>query len=338
MGMFPSEPTSLEAVVTQAAHDLKVSGFGQRVRASLRRNKAAGENTVIPDHFSRSFPGPDLVRHLNGLLLMHLTENPDGNDDHHVDRELYNALQNSLQIARHVVASFWVGPLRDVAPAFVDEDNLPLPLCPMYPEARELVAEGEIALPHQLTKIINRVRVEVEKTPVWTRAAEAAAELTSQNLQTLKTEKERLRRQVSGKQGETLNQWQERAFHALAIAKSHVPPVLLFANRLITATVAAMISLATWDYQIKEEEILECDPLSFGDDLPHGFVIRLGDFSNLVFLSLDSSFRLFDNGTFAGIATTKGAEFSWGRDSGEDVRLSIIRLSAYESPITDPNS
>ena len=102
-------------------------------------------------------------------------------------------------------------------------------------------------------------------------------------------------------------------------------------NRLVTATVAAMVSLGTWDHQIEHDDLLECVPRAFGDDLPDGFDIKLAQFTELV-LSLDSSFRLKNQGTFAGIATTKGAKFSWNPDSGEEINLTVIRLSAYESP------
>ena len=156
--MFSLEPTTLETVVAQAANDLKVSGFGQRTRAALRRNRAAGDETVLPDHTFRSTCGPDLVRQFNALFLLRAVGNPFGNQPHDVDRELFLALQDSLQVARQMVAYVWAGPLSDVATAFVDNDNLPVPFCPMYPDARDLVTDGATALPRQLTKIIDRIK------------------------------------------------------------------------------------------------------------------------------------------------------------------------------------
>lgn len=97
--MFTAPPTSLETAVAQASNDLKVSGFGQRTRAALRRNLAAGENTVLPDHVSRSIPGPDLVRHLNALILIHAVGNPYGNQPHDVDRELFGTLDDDHRIS-----------------------------------------------------------------------------------------------------------------------------------------------------------------------------------------------------------------------------------------------
>ena len=125
------------------------------------------------------------------------------------------------------MAYIWVGPLSDVAPAFADHDDLPPPFCPMYPNARDLVASGETALPHQLTKIINRVKAEVEQTPTWTRAAQCAAELELEDVQTLHAAKKRFQEQAGGVQGETLNQWQERIHGLLEEAKSDVPEALI---------------------------------------------------------------------------------------------------------------
>ncbi|MDE0132299.1 MAG: hypothetical protein OXQ32_08590 [bacterium] len=336
VGMFSlPEPTSLETVVAQAANDLKVSGFGQRIRAALRRNLAAQDKTALPDHIYRDVPGPDLVRQFNALLLLALThsaENPQGKQAHDVDRELFSALQSSLDIARQMVAYMWVGPLSNVAPAFADHDDLPPPFCPMYPNARDLVASGETALPHQLTEIINRVKAEVEQTPTWTRAVQCAAELELEEVQTLHAAKKRFQEQAGGVQGETLNQWQERIHGLLVEAKSDVPKALLLVNRLVTASVAAMVSLTVWDHLIRQEDVLKCVPRSFGEDLPNGFDISIAHLNHVAILALDSSFRLENQGTFTGIGTTKGTRLSWGRGQELNVSLSVIRLSAYESP------
>ena len=333
-GMFPQEPTSLEAVVAQAASDLRASRFCQRIRAPLRRHLAT-DKTEIPDHTYRSVPGPDLVRQLNTLLLAILTgavENPQSTHPRGVDRELFKVLQSSLQIARQMVAYIWVGPLSDVAPAFVDRDNLPPPFCPMYPNARDLVESGETTLAHQLAKIVNRVKEEIEKTPAWAYAVQCASELELEDVLTLRTMRDQFRDQVSGRQSEPLRQWRGRVHGLLAAARSDVPKALLGMNRLVTASVAAMVSLAIWDHLIEEEDILEWVPRSFGDDFPNGFDVRLRHFNELVILALDSSFRLQNRGIFTGIGITTGTELSWNRDQVENIRLSVIRLSAFESP------
>ena len=257
-----------KTVVAQAANDLKVSGFGQRTRAALRRNRAAGDKTLLPDHMFKDIPGPDLVRQLNALFFKQILGNPPDNHPRDVDRELLRALQDSLHLARQMVASIWAGTRSDAAMAFVDNDNIPVPFCPMYPDARDLVPNGATGLPHQLAKIIDRVRIEIERTPVWVCAAQCMSEVGSEEFQALRAAKDEFRTQISARQGETAAQWCERASDILATAKADVPAVLLSANRLVTTSVSAMISLGIWDYEIAHEDILECLPRALGDHYP----------------------------------------------------------------------
>ena len=180
--------------------------------------------------------------------------------------------------------------------------------------------------------IINRVKDEIEQTQTWTWAVQCASELEAEDVQTLHAVKKRFQDQAGGLQGETLNQWQERIHSLLAEAKSDVPEALLPMNRLVTASVAAMVSLSVWDHLIRQEDILECVPRSFEEDLPNGFDIRIAHLNHVALLALDSSFRLKNQGTFTGIGTTKGTRLSWSQGEELDIRLSVIRLSAYESP------
>ena len=107
--MFATDPTPLESMVIQVVNDLRVSGFGQRARAALRRNRAAGEMTILPEYTLRGLSGPDLVRHLNALVLMHQAKSRIENQFHGVDHELLSVLQQPLDTARQLVAGLWAG-------------------------------------------------------------------------------------------------------------------------------------------------------------------------------------------------------------------------------------
>lgn len=334
MGMFEDCPTDLEVVALQGANDLKVSGFGQRLRAALRRNLKAGSNTVLPDYMAKDMPGPDLVRHFNGLFLLHAVGNPLGNQPHDVDRELFNALRGSLDTIGKMVAYMWTGPLGNVASAFLDDDNLPPPFCPMYFNARDLVNGKDFDLHPQVVKVVDRVKVEIEKTPVWTRAVLCASELQPNTLNALKVAKEAFREGADVQEGEQAEQWGVRLYRLLSEGRSEVPTPLLLVNRLITATVAAMVSLTIWSYEVEKEDLLVCKPQPFGDGLPDGFDIVFGHFNELLSMSPGSSLQLKKRKVFTGIATTVALQFSFTRDPPEEtVRLSLVRLAAYEDQL-----
>lgn len=328
--MFATDPSPLESIVVQAVNDLRVSGFGQRIRAALRRNRDAGEMTILPEYTLRDLNGPDLVRHLNALVLMSKAKSPIENEFHDVDHELLDVLQQPLDTARQLVAEFWRGPLLAVASAFIDDDNLPIPFCPMYPDARDLVDDNSISLPYSLVQIVEQLRAEVEKTRVWELATRYASGIASDHLHRLRAERDRFRARRMGQNGETFAQWQERARHLLAESKHDVPKPLLAMNRLVTTTVSAMVSLSVWNARIAHEDLLDYHSAVLSDDLPAGVVLSLARLPDSAVFNIDASFRITKRQKFMGIGTTKGMTFSWNRASGADLRLNVVRLSAYE--------
>lgn len=331
IGMFEHRPTDLEIALLQAANDLKVSGFGQKLRAALRRNRKAGSKSVLPDYLAKDMPGPDLVRHFNGLFLLHAVGNPLGNQPHNVDRELFQTLPDSLSTLAKIVAYMWIGPLGNVASAFLDDDNLPPPFCPMYFNARDLAKEEDAVLHPQILKVVNRVKAEIEKTPVWAHAVSCASELRPEDLRALRGSMAAFRGQVDEREGEQVEQWRMRLYDQLTAARSEVPEALLLVNRLITATVAAMALLTIWGHTIEKEHLAVCTPQSFGGELPDGFEVTFDHFNELVSVACGSSIRLKSRKAFAGIATMVGLQIEFTRDPpAETVRLSLVRLSAYE--------
>ena len=137
--LFQVEPSLLERAVVQAANDLKVTGFGQRTRAALRRNRSAESNSVLPYSMYKDVMGPDLVRHLNALTLLLSSGEQVQDPPSKPDRELFAALRDQLAVVKTLVAFMWAGSLSDHARVFVDYDNVPIPFCPMYPDARDLI-------------------------------------------------------------------------------------------------------------------------------------------------------------------------------------------------------
>ena len=329
--MFTTDPTALESIVIRVVNDLRVSGFGQRIRAALRRNRAAGEMTILPEYTIRDLTGPDLVRHLNALVLTHKAKSPIANQFHDVDHELLDVLQQPLYTARQLVAGLWTGPLRAVASAFVDDDNLPIPFCPMYPDARDLVDDSSQPLPYHLVQIVEQLRATVEKTRVCEEATRYASGIASDHLRQLRATRDRFRKKAVGQNGETFGEWQERARRLLAESKRDVPKSLLAMNRLTTAIVSAMVSLSVWDARIDCEDLLEYHSATPSNSIPTGTVVNLARLPDAVVFNIDASFRITDQNRFLGIGTTKGMAFSWDRASGADLKLEVVRLSAYES-------
>ena len=110
-----------------------------------------------------------------------------------------------------------------------------------------------------------------------------------------------------------------------------VPKPLLAMNLLATATVSAMVSLTVWNARIGCEDFLTYHPATLSYDLPDGIVLSLARFPDSVVFNIDASFRITDQQKFVGIGTTKGMAVSWDGSSGEDLKLTIVRLSAYEA-------
>ena len=330
--MFFQDCSTLESEVANASNDFKVSGLGQRVRAALRRNRSAGDQTVLPEYLSIDAPGPDLIRHLNALHLISLTDSPLEGQPGPGDRELIRALTESVQQVRQVVAYFWSGSLQEIAPVFADDDCLPHPFSPTYPESRALVGTDEFDLPKQLASVIDKLKRQIVQTSIWAEAARYANNLDGDKLDELRAAKLENQENVSPLGGETIGQWGDRLQSALESAKKDVPTEFLAANRLVWATVDALISLATWGREFEREDISDISQLDFGPDLPKGFKVRIARIERVLpLMSLESSFRLNDEGMLAGIATTKGINLHGDKNSGTNIDLNVVRLSAYES-------
>ena len=91
---------------------------------------------MLPYSMFKDVVGPDLVRHLNALTLLFNSEQPlQTSSPSRADEELFVALRDQLAVVRNLVAELWSDPLNDHAKAFIDYDNVPIPFCPMYPDA-----------------------------------------------------------------------------------------------------------------------------------------------------------------------------------------------------------
>lgn len=135
MSIFGPEASPLEVDISQAAIDLKITGFGQRARALLKRNRRAGSDTAVPEHVFRSAGGPDLVREVNGLILVSQFGDDFGLEITDRDQELLLGLQRCLPTAQRVVAELWRdGPPAAFAASFASEEDIPMPLCRTYPQ------------------------------------------------------------------------------------------------------------------------------------------------------------------------------------------------------------
>ena len=348
--IFTPDATDLEVVVSQAANDLKVTGFGQRTRAALRRNFEAGEATLLPTSQNRGISGPDLIRHLNGLLY-HFSAGIPASSIRRSDRELLQALRDSLLVVADIVASVWPKNLRAVASTFVDYDDLPAPFCVMYPNTRGFQSDPSVSLPRPTIKIIDRVRTAMEKTPVWDSASACARHIHSTQLQTLSETREAFLQQVTYQQDETFSEWQTRAYISLEERRREVPLPLLQLNRLIHTSVAALVSLAVWDFKLSPDGIIRWEPIDYqlrgaerrrsevqldepqphGPDIPSGLCLQVVPTIDLMVMPLDAAIQLRRDGTFAGIAILKGVTLSGQNGLGMKVELNVVRMSAFES-------
>ena len=260
--MFDSPPTQLERALVQAAKDLKVTGFGQRTRAALRRNRSAESNSVLPYSMYKDVAGPDLVRHLNALAILPrdsqpLVQRPLSK----IDRELFIVLRDQLPVVKSLVAVLWSGPLSHYAEVFIDYDNVPIPFCPMYPGPRDLI-DGSRAdvLPRPISQIVGRLHDQLQETPVMKATLEYLPCLQQTDIQHVKDIGESFKSQVGYRQGETLLEWQTRVHHLVATAQAEVPVAMLRLNSLIHSMVSSVVSLAVWDHELASSDIISAQP------------------------------------------------------------------------------
>lgn len=357
--LFQIEPSLLERAVVQAANDLRVTGFGQRTRAALRRNRSAESNSVLPYSMYKDVVGPDLVRHLNALTLLlnsgqHIQKPPS-----QPDRELFVALRDQLIVVQILVALMWTGLPRDHAKVFVDYDNVPIPFCPLYPDARDLLDSSLDVLPQPLTKISGRLRQALQDTPIMRDSLACSTSITSSDLQYLKQVRDNFKAQVAYQHGETLLEWRTRAFELVAAAQTETPVALILLNSLIHGIVSSVVNLAVWDQQLAYGDIISStswgrnalpadslgdrhradysdeNSMPYGTDIPDGYTLRLIPKPELILLPMETSVRLHQHERFCGIAIAKGASFSWSRDEDTEVGLTVVRLSAYEACVAD---
>lgn len=328
--MIGPELSPLENEVSLAAHDFKVSGVGQRTRAALRRNLAAADHTILPDHLVRSVPGPDLVRQLNTLELVRLFGSPIKAEFHEVDREMVSALQNPLSMIRLMVGYLWCQPLESVANAFVGADSIPIPHCTTYPDARSLAGSSE-ALPRQVARLLDRISSRLQDTSVWNGAVAATASLSSADIDELMEEKALFEEGCQPSDGETMGDWRERVTESLRSASTQVPSELLAVERLISASVEALVSLASWDHEIDVSAVRQAQSAEIAPYLPNGFELSMSEFTDLAFLAMGSAFRLKSEGRIVGVGATAASHFEFSQGHGEKLDLSVIRLCSYES-------
>ena len=356
--LFQIEPSLLERAVAQAANDLKVTGFGQRTRAALRRNRSAESNSVLPYSMYKDAVGPDLVRHLNALTLLLSSGQHVQNPPSKPDRELFAALRDQLAVVKILVAFMWTESPSDHAKAFVDYDNVPIPFCPMYPDARDLIGSHPEPLPQPLSKISDRLRTALQDTPIMRDAQECFSSLTSRDLRDLMAQSEDFKSQSRYRQGETLLEWQTRVHLLVAAAQEELPVAIPLSNSLIHSTISSVVSLAVWDHELASSDVISTEPWGksafqsepqgdhidadnldeshpYGPGIPDGFSLSLTPNPELMLLPIESSVRLIQEGRYRGVAIAKGASISWNRGEDMEVGLTMVRLSAYEPSMTD---
>ena len=349
--IFFRQPTSLEVAISQAARDLKVTGFGQRTRAVLRRNRAANENTILPHASYKDMMGPDLVRDVNTLYLMR-SRTTDPLTLTRLDQELLTSLNVQLDVARAIVAGLWMDPLNECADLFLDYDNVPIPFCPMYPNARDLIGESQAAFPRPLTKIVQQLRNQIEHTKPMQACLALLPDMTPTYLEHLKMTRKSFATHSVAQHGEPIGEWQERVHRLIADARANTPAPLLQLNRLIHLTVQCAVSLAVWDYTISVDDALSCDPWGtdtqpnppldtepsdeaeeawhYGPEIPNGYEMRTIP-TNLVLLPFDACVRLQAEGALRSIAVVVGSSLSWQGGQDVDARLQIVEFRSYES-------
>ena len=342
---WDSQPTELESVLSQGANDLKVTGFGQRTGAALRRNRDAGDDTLLPSYQSKNFPAPDLIRHMNTLIL-HLLGGMQVTHLAKRDRDLLLALRDALTVVTRLVASVWPKSMRQVATSFIDYDDLPAPFCIMYPETRSQAEATAPSLPTQTSRIIDRIRTEIERTPIWELAHEFAAVIDSSDLEGLRDARASYLTESQYREDETLGEWEDRCYRLIERERRDVPRELLMLNRLIHTSISTLVSLAVWDYQITPDEIVESKTLDayvpdyeasgfqpHGPEQPEGFNLSTVPSPDLILMPLGSALRVKREGRLAGIIVVQGASLHWEEGGTMDTELNVVRLSAFESRI-----
>ena len=340
---WAAEPTELESILSQGANDLKVTGFGQRTRAALRRNRDAGEDTLLPSSQSKDIPAPDLIRHMN-TLIFHILGGMQVTHLGKRDRDLLLALREALTVVTRLVASVWPKSMRQVATSFIDYDDLPAPFCIMYPDTRSHAEDTATSLPTQTNKIIDRIRAAIEQTSIWNLAHHRVESIDPSDLRRLQDARVLYRSESQYREDETLGEWRDRCYELIEHERNKVPKELLMLNRLIHTSISTLVSLAVWDYHITSNEIIESEALDayvpdydesssqlHGPELPEGFNLRTVPSLDLILMPLDSALRVKHEGKFAGIIVVKGASLHWEEGGEMDTALSVVRLSAFES-------
>ena len=349
---FRLQPTDLEAAISQAADDLKVTAFGQRVRAILRRNRAAGGNAVLPHASYKDIVGPDLVREVNALWFSVASDTPHLAAPTRLDRELLGLLEDHTDIARAIVARLWDSRLNDCAASFLDYDNVPVPLCPMYWNARDLIGNTDAAFPQPLTQIVERLKTELAESPLMQASFDHLDRVSPTYLQHLQAKKRRFIEESPYRQGETVADWADRLEALIQDGRSEVPPALLGLNQLIHVTVMCLVSLAVWGNRACPDDVSSCKPsiggsvLAAADDIagkpdvdhetpprpaiPDSYELTVSSI-DLMLPPLDAAIRLYDNDRLRSIAVVKGASISAARGTIVDARLSIIPFASYET-------
>ena len=238
-----------------------------------------------------------------------------------------------------------------IAAAFVDYDNLPIPFCPMYPNTRELLNE-DLTLPHQLERILERLREVLYRTEVLTAAMEQSTAADPGMIAQLAEAKEMLIPELQAQPPESILQWNQRASRLVEAARDDVPPTLLAANNLITAAASSLISLAVWNHSLPRSDVLsstqwphdavDCsteavDDLDAQDEvvgfalppLPKGHQLKI-KFNPTFFAAMDTAVQLQHGEQRQGIVILKGLSMSWTRGEEVDFALNVVRLADYE--------
>lgn len=284
----------------------------------------------------KELPGPDLMRHVNALALLHSSQELVHVVPNAADRELLVVLRDQFTVVTSLVAMLWSGPLTDYAGSFIDYDNVPIPLCPMYYGARDLVASGQFQVPYPMSKIADRLRDALEDTPIMRESMDCLPVLRRTDLQKLKDISDKFRAQVNHRRGETLLEWRTRAHQLVGAAQAEVPKALPFLNALIYSIVSSLVSLAVWDHKLTCGEIVSCRlrhpdrTLPYGPKIPDSHILKVVPRPELMLMPLETSVRLRRQGTFGGVGIVKGASLSWNRDEDVEVGLTVVRLLAYE--------
>ena len=352
---FRLQPTELEVAISQAADDLKVTAFGQRIRATLRRNRAAADSAALPHASYKDVVGPDLVRELNALCLLVASDTPHLPAPSRLDRELVGLLNNHIDIARAIVACLWDGPLNDCATLFLDYDNVPVPLCPMYWNARDLIGNTDVAFPRPLTQIVERLKTELAESPLMLASLDHLDGVPSTYLQHLQVKKRRFIQESPYQQGETVGDWRDRLQALIQDGRSEVPPALLALNQLIHVTVMCLVSLAVWGNRACPDDVSSCQPsvaeaapAAPDDDtedkpdvdharpprpgIPDSYELTVSSI-DLMLLPLDAAIRLYDDARLRSIAVVKGASISGAGGKIVDARLRITPFASYETKL-----